>query len=262
MKLFEFGYLFAEPFLPPLMKQVRRRLLDVSQGYPQTLRILDVGGRKSHYTIGVPGDVTITDLPRESDLQKELNLGINDGIIQQTARRRSNVHQVLFDDMTRSKLPDSSFDCVVAVEVLEHVEQDADFVSEVRRVLKPEGVFLMTTPNGDFLKIPNRDHKRHYRRHHLRDLLARFFDDVEVEYAVCGGRYRSWGLMGWSVSRPHRTALSMFGNVVNTIQSRGQAIKQEPNGTHNLIAMARKKASSDLRGETNNAELRFSRKAS
>ena len=135
-------------------------------------------------------------------------------------------------------------------------------LSGVRRVLKPEGVFLMTTPNGDFLKIPNRDHKRHYRRHHLRDLLARFFDDVEVEYAVCGGRYRSWGLMGWSVSRPHRTALSMFGNVVNTIQSRGQAIKQEPNGTHNLIAMARKKASSDLRGETNNAELRFSRKAS
>jgi hypothetical protein len=122
MKPFEIAYLCAEPFLPPLYGLVRRRLIELSENGMQEPRILDVGGRKSHYTIGVPGEVTVTDLPRESDIQKSLNLGINAPIIEQTIRRRTNVREVLFDDMTCSRLPDNTFDCVVAVEVLEHVQ--------------------------------------------------------------------------------------------------------------------------------------------
>lgn len=129
------------------------------------------------------------DLPRESEIQKALNLGVTDEIVDQTWARRSNVKGILFGDMTCSSLPDNSFDCVVAVEVLEHVEQDDLFVKEVNRVLKPGGLFLMTTPNGDFCKNINRDHVRHYQRPQLQSLLSSYFTDVEVEYAIQG-----WGV--------------------------------------------------------------------
>lgn len=240
MNPFELTYLCAEPFLPPLMKLVRRRLLELSRAYSDTPKILDVGGRKSHYTIGVRGEVTITDLPRESDIQKQLNLGVNDQIIAKTMLRRTNVRQVLLDDMTHSSLPDNTFDFAVSVEVLEHVERDEDFVSEVQRVLKPGGVFLMTTPNGDFVTNHNPDHKRHYKRQELQELLSASFENVKIEYAILGGTYRRWGLKSWSLSRPQKTVLSMFGNVINSIQSRGESLGNQAIGTQHLVATARK----------------------
>jgi SAM-dependent methyltransferase len=240
MKPFELIYLAAEPFLPPLHRKVRRRLSEVATAHSLKLNLLDVGGRKSHYTIGLPAEITITDLPRESETQHQLNLGLTQEIIDSNQARRSNVRRVLYDDMTRSNLPSDSFDCVVAVEVLEHVEEDENFVREVHRVLKPRGLFLMTTPNGDSVKNTNPDHKRHYRRAQLSALLGRHFKDVEVEYAIRGGKFRTLGLLSWSPRRPLQTALSIVGNTVNSLQSAPESLKHQPNGTRHLIATARK----------------------
>ncbi len=93
MTAFEVSYLLAEAFLPPLHHKVRRQLIKTILSHAKTPDLLDVGGRKSHYTIGVPALITITDLPKRSDLQKKLNLGINEEIIEQIKRRRSNVHK-------------------------------------------------------------------------------------------------------------------------------------------------------------------------
>ena len=203
-------------------------------------KFLDAGGRKSHYTIGIPADVTITDLPRETEIQQRLDLGVTPEIVKLTERRRSNVEAILFDDMTHSALPDESFDCVVAVEVLEHVEEDSLFVREVCRVLKPGGTFLMTTPNGDFVKNINPDHKRHYTRQQLLALLLSTFAEVKVEYAVVGGTYRRLGLKMWSLKNPLQTTLSMAANVVNSIQSARKGVDRQARGTHHLIAIAHK----------------------
>ena len=135
--------------LPALYTEVRN-YAKFSTETARCLRSLTWVG-KSHYTIGLPANVHITDLARQSDLQKALNLGTNNDIARQIERRRSNVRWVLFDDMTQSSIRDNTFDCIVSVEVLEHVEKDADFVREVHRVLKPGGVFIMTTPNGDYV---------------------------------------------------------------------------------------------------------------
>ena len=163
MTLFERQYLATQYFLPTLQRRMRNELraavAQAARGnvFPD---ILDVGGRKSHSTIGVAGRVTVGDLPRESEVQHQLVLGLNDTLIAQTQARRSNIIEVVYDDMTKSQLPDASSDIVMAVEVLEHVEADDLFVANVSRVLKPGGVFLMSTPNGDHVTIPNRDHMR------------------------------------------------------------------------------------------------------
>lgn len=240
MTAFELAYRCAEPFLPPLYGMVRRRLLVFAREFPSGRpRILDVGGRKSHYTIGVPARVTVTELQRASDRQVELNLGLTEPMMAVTRARRTNLTALVFDDMTDSKLDSASFDCVVAVEVLEHVERDRDFIRHVRRVLRPGGMFLMTTPNGDNDPVPgNPDHKRHYTRAGLTNLLGEFLEDVTVEYAIVSGRARSLGLRSWSLRHPIRTASSMAGNVVNAMQSTRASVSNRSRGTKHLIATA------------------------
>ena len=66
MKAFEIFYLVLSGFLPPLHHKIRGRLVDLARSFERPPEILDVGGRKSHYTIGVPGHVTLSDLPRET----------------------------------------------------------------------------------------------------------------------------------------------------------------------------------------------------
>ncbi|MGH9013072.1 MAG: class I SAM-dependent methyltransferase [Acidimicrobiia bacterium] len=239
MKPFEYGYVVLQPLMLPLYGEIRRRLRTLVETSGAPVSLLDVGGRKSHYTVGVPARVTISDLPRESRMQHALNLGINEEMIDQTKSRRSNVIDVVYDDMTQTKFPTRSFDGVVAVEVLEHVEDDASFVSNVSRVLRPGGFFLMTTPNGDNDPVPAEDHKRHYRKAELQELLRGFFDDVRVDYAVVAGRWRTYGLQSWSIRHPVRTTRSMLGNVVNRSQSMRSGTAEQVLGTKHLIGTAR-----------------------
>ena len=41
------------------------------------------------------------------------------------------------------------FDCIVSIDVLEHLTDDQPFLHEVRRILKPNGRAIITVPNGD-----------------------------------------------------------------------------------------------------------------
>ncbi len=240
MTSFELLYICAEPLMSPLYFLVRRRLQAIIRECGGQASILDVGGRKSHYTAGVPAAVYITDLPRKTAVQQKLHLGVNSRIVGQIRQRRSNVRGFVYDDMTHSALRERAFGCVVAVEVLEHVEDDVGFIREVHRVLRDGGVFLMTTPNGDAVQNTNPDHKRHYTRAQLQSLLASHFEAVRVEYALAGGQFRRWGLQSWSVQHPVQTMRSAVGNLVTLIQSSAKHIRERPNGTRHLLAEARK----------------------
>jgi 2-polyprenyl-3-methyl-5-hydroxy-6-metoxy-1,4-benzoquinol methylase len=243
LKAFEIRYLAAEPFLLPLYSQVRGKLVDLvgdcSRVTPEKA-VLDVGGRKSHYTIGLNARITVTDLPRESSLQHTLNLGVEPWMVTQLRKRRSNIERFLYDDMTTSRLGAESYDGVVAVEVLEHIERDDLFVSEVARVLRPSGWFLLTTPNGEYVKNTNPDHKRHYKRCELGKLLAKHFVEVAIDYAVRDSRYRRWGLASWTLRRPFQTVRGMIGNAVNSFESRSRGCREQAVGTCHLLAVARK----------------------
>lgn len=67
------------------------------------------------------------------------------------------------------------FDCVTAVEVLEHFEDDAAVVREITRVLRPGGLLLVTVPAFMALWRHHDElygHHRRYARRQLRALLA------------------------------------------------------------------------------------------
>ena len=52
-------------------------------------------------------------------------------------------------DLNRDPLPwdDATFDCVVCCEVIEHIVDTDRLLAELRRVLKPGGVLVLSTPN-------------------------------------------------------------------------------------------------------------------
>ena len=92
----------------------------------------------------------------------------------------------------------ASFDAVVAGELLEHLQFPDSLVAEVRRVLRPGGVFVGSVPNAFRLqsrlrflrgRSPEDDptHLRMFSPAGIRELLAGF-ESVELQYV--GGRYR------------------------------------------------------------------------
>ena len=240
MTHFERMRLFLHPLLPALPREVKRRLLDTMADLSEAPLILDVGGRKSPYTVGVPARIVIGELRRETTHQDKLDLGLSTHAARDLHGKRSNVLLVFFNDMVHAATKKSVFDVVVAVEVLEHVEDDAGFVREISRVLKPGGVFLMTTPNGDYNRKLGKDHHRHYRRDELRALLLTHFGNVSVDYAIRDGVFHRWGLRSWSVKRPFQTLLSMCGNFVSWWQSARTSVREQAVGTDHLVATARK----------------------
>lgn len=59
---------------------------------------------------------------------------------------------VLRGDPMRLPVPDASYDLVVGIDVHEHLEECAPFNRELARVVRPGGVVIVTTPNGDAYK--------------------------------------------------------------------------------------------------------------
>jgi 2-polyprenyl-6-hydroxyphenyl methylase/3-demethylubiquinone-9 3-methyltransferase len=91
-------------------------------------------------------------------------------------------------------LEDGAFDLVWASEVIEHIADTARWLSEVRRVLRPGGRLLLTTPSHGRVRValggvdrfsePLGDHLHLYTRRSLRDVLDEFgFDAVIVRTA-------------------------------------------------------------------------------
>lgn len=239
---YEFARLAASPIFPAFDARVRRDLRSLLRDAtgPHTAQLLDVGGRTSPFTVGLPASVTVIDLPRENEVQKALALGMTDEILADLRRRRSNIDDVRLEDMTRSTAPDRHFDGVMAVEVIEHVPDDERFVAEVARVLRADGWAYLTTPNGDYIRNEpphhNPDHLRHYSRDAFETLLRQAFRHVHVDYAIRTGKNRYRG-QRFRLSEPRSVVEAAWWNGRSRWESR--QVSEQPRRTANLIAVAR-----------------------
>lgn len=67
---------------------------------------------------------------------------------------------------------DATFDLVVMLDVLEHVEDDAGALKQVFRILKPGGTLALTVPALRWLWSQHDVEHHHFRRYHRSDLRA------------------------------------------------------------------------------------------
>lgn len=76
-------------------------------------------------------------------------------------------------DLTCAPLPDNSFDAIVALNVLEHIDDDVTAMRHIYRMLKPGGIAVIEVPAGPTLYDPFDQYVGHHRRYRMTDLTTR-----------------------------------------------------------------------------------------
>ena len=71
----------------------------------------------------------------------------------ETSYRAANL-RFLQGDALALPLPDSSVDIVVSFETLEHLADHGRFITEIKRVLRPNGIFVVSTPDRNVYSAP------------------------------------------------------------------------------------------------------------
>jgi SAM-dependent methyltransferase len=101
-------------------------------------------------------------------------------------RSRFRADQILSLAGDRVPLPDESLEYVTALDVLEHVPDDAAVVDGFFRLLKPEGLVVVTVPAGMALWSDWDEALHHYRRYDQAQLKALFpsskWEIIHVNY--------------------------------------------------------------------------------
>lgn len=89
-------------------------------------------------------------------------------------------------------LEDKSLDLVFSSNAMDHVDDPATVVREVRRILKPSGKFLVSShvlyqlysPFSPIFKYVDKNHPHHFTANSFKKLLEQEFEHVELTYAA------------------------------------------------------------------------------
>lgn len=140
--------------------QGRRRVLEgviERLELPEDARILDAGcgSGRNMVELARHGSVTGVEL---SDASAQL------------ARERK-CGEVLEGSVMDMLLDDDTFDLVVSLDVIEHLDDDVGALGELRRVTKPGGALLVTVPAYQWLWSGHDEINHHRRRYNRRGLL-------------------------------------------------------------------------------------------
>ena len=80
-----------------------------------------------------------------------------------------------------NKIKSDAYDVIVSFQVIEHIKNDRLYLKEIKRVLKPGGKALITTPNIKKTLSRNPWHIREYTADELTKLASEVFDHVEMK---------------------------------------------------------------------------------
>ena len=159
-------YRFALDAIPNLEG---KRVLDVPCGIGYGSAML---ARKTGEVVGV-------------DISEEAIAKGREKYLEQNGQRKpmSNL-QLLKMDALSLTFPDASFDAVVSFEGVEHVPDPRRMIAEVRRVLKPDGVFVVSTPNREVTRKrdgrpDNPYHVQEFTKTELEEMLSPQFTHVD-----------------------------------------------------------------------------------
>jgi ubiquinone/menaquinone biosynthesis C-methylase UbiE len=113
--------------------------------------------------------------------------------------------QFLQADCCSTPFDDGSFDCVVSFETLEHLHNQEALLAEFRRVLKPGGFLVISTPDkavySDKLGNKNEFHVKELYRHEFESLLGQYFPVVQLLGQKLGFHSMIWPLQEPSSQR-------------------------------------------------------------
>ncbi|KKR71428.1 MAG: Glycosyltransferase [Candidatus Woesebacteria bacterium GW2011_GWA2_40_7b] len=83
-------------------------------------------------------------------------------------------------DALKTDLVSGSFDVVVSFEFIEHIIKQNDFIIEIKRLLKSEGILIISTPNKTTYSDKNKFHKKELNAKEFKEILMAHFKYVEM----------------------------------------------------------------------------------
>jgi SAM-dependent methyltransferase len=90
---------------------------------------------------------------------------------------------------TQIPWPDESFDVVVSFETIEHIHEQEAFLREVKRLLKPDGLFIISSPN----RVEYSEKTGYKNEYHVKEL-----DRAELKSLLDA----HWATQKWFAQRP------------------------------------------------------------
>jgi len=138
------------------------------------LRILDIGCGTGFTTLSLKkfGDIVGTD-GSFSALRHCNKIGLN---------------QVIKSDSYYLPFADKTFDMITMLDVLEHIENDLRVLEELNRVLKKDGIIIITVPAYQFLWSQHDVALSHYRRYNIKTLskviIKTGFKVIRISYFI------------------------------------------------------------------------------
>lgn len=90
---------------------------------------------------------------------------------------RENTQYYVMDMDDLDFFEDNSFDAITCLEVIEHIapHKVKKFLEEVVRLLKPDGLFIVSSINGARRKKPNPHHHKEYTIQGLKEMVQPYF---------------------------------------------------------------------------------------
>lgn len=84
-------------------------------------------------------------------------------------------------DAQKVALPDNSVDAVVSFETIEHLDDYQPFLSEIRRVIRDDGVIIISTPNSAVFP-GNKFHTKEFGIEEFKNIFSQNYKNVEIYY--------------------------------------------------------------------------------
>jgi 2-polyprenyl-3-methyl-5-hydroxy-6-metoxy-1,4-benzoquinol methylase len=101
--------------------------------------------------------------------------------VEEASRRAAPLEAaVAHHDLHALEFADDSFDLAVCFETIEHLRSPRQGIAELRRVVRPGGVLIVSSPNPDVYPSGNDHHLHELRPDELRSLIEEQFETTQV----------------------------------------------------------------------------------
>jgi ubiquinone/menaquinone biosynthesis C-methylase UbiE len=111
-----------------------------------------------------------------NDAKKVYGVDVSSDAVEYAKKKFSNSNiEFMVGDAEKIPLPDNSVDIVITFETIEHIKDYRKFMSEIKRVLKEDGLAVISTPNDTEFSEGNHFHLHEFEHSELTTLISKYF---------------------------------------------------------------------------------------